>query len=209
MVFFVNNMFTQSNGFHVQQRASRRPLQVDHGYQGRMRIRVNVSHCDVQNTPSSIGVSDGGSITWGIGNIDADPFFADPANDDYHLQSQYGRWNPQASGDNGNWVIDGDTSPCINAGDPTSDYSNQPQPSRRIEIGDYGNTAEASKGKWILPGDANGDSTVDILDMILVRNRLGHDVSTGDNWKADVNEDGRINVLDLLYARNRLGTSRP
>ena len=150
-----------------------------------------------------------GSITWDVGNIDADPLFADPANGDYHLKSVRGRWSPTANGGAGGWVIDDVTSPCINAGDPASDYSNQPQPSRRIEMGAYGNTPEASKGKWILAGDGNGDSRVDVLDLIFVRNRLGQDVGTGENWKADVNEDGRINVLDLIFARNRLGTSRP
>jgi len=52
--------------------------------------------------------------------------------------------------------------------------------------------------------DANGDGRVNILDMILVRNRLNQDPFSGDNWKADVNRDGRINILDLFYVRNRL-----
>ena len=53
-------------------------------------------------------------------------------------------------------------------------------------------------------GDANGDCVVNILDLIWVRNRLGADVATGDNWKADVNSDGKINILDLLAVRNNL-----
>ncbi|HUS57675.1 MAG TPA: dockerin type I domain-containing protein [Planctomycetota bacterium] len=56
-------------------------------------------------------------------------------------------------------------------------------------------------------GDANMDCRVNILDLIFIRNRLGRDVTTGDNWQADVNEDGRINILDLIYARNRLNTT--
>ena len=56
-----------------------------------------------------------------------------------------------------------------------------------------------------MPGDANEDCYVNILDMIFVRNRLGQDVDTGDNWRADVNWDGRINILDLIFVRNRLG----
>ena len=55
----------------------------------------------------------------------------------------------------------------------------------------------------------NGDSRVDVLDLIFLRNLLGQNVNTGDNWKADVNEDGRINVCDIIFTRNRLGTSRP
>ena len=75
-------------------------------------------------------------------------------------------------------------------------------------MGAYGNTPETSKGKWILPGDANGDSRVNVLDLLLVRSLLGQDVTSGTNWWADVNEDGRINILDLIYTRNRLGTKR-
>jgi hypothetical protein len=46
---------------------------------------------------------------------------------------------------------------------------------------------------------------VNILDLIFVRNRLGADVSSGDNWQGDVNQDGKVNILDLIYVRNRLG----
>jgi len=60
-----------------------------------------------------------------------------------------------------------------------------------------------------LPGDANMDCRVNILDLIFIRNRLGMDGGTDDNWKADVNADGKINLLDLLFVRNRLNQSCP
>jgi len=67
--------------------------------------------------------------------------FADAANGDYHLKSAQGRWNGTE------WVTtDVITSNCINAGDPTSLYTNEPEDNGdRINIGRYGNTAEASK----------------------------------------------------------------
>lgn len=75
----------------------------------------------------------------GSGNFLADPLFAD-APDDYHLRSEYGRYTP------GGWVIDAVTSPAIDAGDATSDYSLEPQPNGgRINLGAYGNTDEASR----------------------------------------------------------------
>ena len=59
-----------------------------------------------------------------LGNIEGDPIFVDPASDDYHLQS---------------------SSPAIDAGDPSSDYSLEPQPNGgRINMGAYGNTSEAT-----------------------------------------------------------------
>jgi len=55
--------------------------------------------------------------------------------------------------------------------------------------------------------DANGDCAVNVLDLIFVRNRLGLNPNTGDNWRADVvTGDGAINVLDLIAVRNYLGT---
>jgi len=68
----------------------------------------------------------------GTGNIDADPLFLDP-----------GYWTGT------DWV-DGDyhlypCSPAIDAGDPASDYSNEPEPhGDRANMGAYGNTCEAA-----------------------------------------------------------------
>ena len=100
-----------------------------------------------------------GWLTWGPGNIVADPCFAKPGywdpngtaddpNDDYfvegdyHLKSQFGRWDPNY----GAWVADEVTSPCIDAGDPNSPVGDEPEPNgKRINMGAYGGTAEASK----------------------------------------------------------------
>ncbi len=78
----------------------------------------------------------------GIGNINADPLFADHANGDYHLKSTNGRYNPETQ----QFVNDTENSPAIDTGNPNSDFSNEPQPNGgRINMGCYGNTAEASK----------------------------------------------------------------
>jgi predicted outer membrane repeat protein len=77
----------------------------------------------------------------GEGNIDADPLFADADNGDYHLKSEMGRWDPN----NQNWVEEDVTSPCIDAGDPNSDWSSETWPhGGRINMGAYGGTREAS-----------------------------------------------------------------
>ena len=77
----------------------------------------------------------------GEGNINADPFFADPEYGDYHLKSQMGRWNPISQ----SWVIDQMSSPCIDAGDPGDPVSLERLPNGgRINMGAYGGTPEAS-----------------------------------------------------------------
>ena len=57
-----------------------------------------------------------------------------------HLKSQFRRWF------GGWWAFDGVTSPCIDAGDPASDYALEPRGNGgRINLGRYGNTREASR----------------------------------------------------------------
>ena len=86
---------------------------------------------------------DNGFQTWpGAGNISADPLFADPARGDYHLKSQAGRWDPQAKA----WAKDQEHSPCVDAGDPRTDFAHEPDPNGgRVNMGAHGDTREASK----------------------------------------------------------------
>jgi hypothetical protein len=70
---------------------------------------------------------------------------------------------------------------------------------------------------WVLvsiPGDVTGDKTVNVLDLILITNHLGHTSGNGhirfsktwyDCTNTDVNADNTHNVLDLIVAANNLG----
>jgi hypothetical protein len=65
----------------------------------------------------------------GTADLNLDPLFVNAAAGDYHL---------------------GPLSPCIDAGKPTSDFSLEPEPDGgRINMGAYGNTAEAETKGWI------------------------------------------------------------
>ncbi len=57
-----------------------------------------------------------------------------------------------------------------------------------------------------LAGDATGDGTVNIFDLVQVRNQLNQAVSP-INFRADVNADGAVNIFDLVNVRNHLNTS--
>ena len=108
----------------------------------------------------------------GAGNMDVDPRFADPGAGDFHLKSQAGRWNPNSE----NWVQDGLTSPCIDAGDPMTPIGPEPFPNGGIiNMGAYAGTSEASKSYFggppcetIVAGDINGDCEVNYLDFLLM-----------------------------------------
>ncbi|WP_394697743.1 disaggregatase related repeat-containing protein [uncultured Methanomethylovorans sp.] len=82
-------------------------------------------------TGANIGHSD---------DIYLDPLFASSTSRDYHLKSKAGRYS------SGKWVADSTTSPLIDAGYSKSSYSTEPSPNGGIiNIGRYGNTAQASK----------------------------------------------------------------
>jgi len=81
---------------------------------------VTVSYSNVQG-----GLTGSGNIQSGGGNIDADPMFVNPAAGDYHLKPG---------------------SRCIDSGWPSSPYDQEPAPNGgRINMGMYGNTAEATQ----------------------------------------------------------------
>ena len=94
-----------------------------------------ITYSCLYNTVKSDNLTD-----YGTGCIAKDPCFADAASGDFHLKSAAGRWNGTT------WVKDTVTSPCIDAGETSAAYANEPSPNgNRANMGAYGNTAEASK----------------------------------------------------------------
>ena len=104
---------------------------------------ITVEYSDIEGGRNGISVSGSRStVTWGQGNINADPLFVAAGNGDCHLKSQAGRWDTAGE----IWVLDNVTSPCIDAGDPNSPVAFEPFPNGGIiNMGAYGGTTEASK----------------------------------------------------------------
>jgi len=129
---------------------------------------ITISYSNVCGGQTGVTV-EGGTLNWGQGNIDADPLFADPNNDDYYLKSQAGRWDP----DSQTWIQDDVTSPCIDAGDPMNPIGWELFPNGGfVNMGAYGGTPEASKTYFggpvcetIVAGDINGDGQVNRTDL--------------------------------------------
>lgn len=94
-----------------------------------------VAYCDVSGGRAKAYVDPTSILVWSPTNINANPCFAAQNNGDYHLKSKAGRWNPNTQ----SWVKDNVTSPCIDAGDPNSDWTAELWPhGKRINMGAYG-----------------------------------------------------------------------
>jgi hypothetical protein len=133
------------------------------------------------------------NVDWNGGNIDADPCFADAAGGDCHLRSAAGRWDPNQEA----WVVDGDSSRCIDAGSPGCPPANEPSPNgNRINMGAYGGTAKASKSPpdWALLADLTNDRAVDYTD---IRVFVDYWLEAGQCIPADLSRDQSANFLDF------------
>lgn len=137
-----------SFGYYIRQEAPDRELRCDY------------NNLYLQNGAAAGGFQSGGGATartsiyasvsaWSVfteqdsHSLAHDPLLADPGNDDFHLRSAGGRWLPGTG-----WTNDsGGSSPLIDAGSPQSTtWTEEPYPhGRRINMGLYGGTPEASK----------------------------------------------------------------
>ncbi|MGB5281832.1 MAG: hypothetical protein WBN37_11000, partial [Arenicellales bacterium] len=158
----------------------------------------------LSNTVDLQGVSDGAGFSYNLisdgqfiginGNISGSIDFVDAANGDYHLL-------PGSLG--------------IDAGDPVDDFSGEPENNGdRINMGAYGNTAEAAIG-----ADADGDGLTDQNEQCFdgdcstynpfdaATNPTGEDL---DMSKADTDGDGFIDLEEVSNGGNPLDvTSLP
>ena len=129
----------------------------------------------------------------GEGNIDADPCFADANNGDFHLKSQTGRWDANSK----SWVKDYATSPCIDTGNPHSDWTFELWThGGRINMGIFGGTPEASMSLSNTGNiaDLNIDGRVDYRDMKLFTDKWSYEAIL---LAEDLDRSGFVNFIDF------------
>ena len=156
-----------------------------------------INYCNIQG--GELDIYDPYEVLiWGDGNmgedmVNDDPLFVDVDNDDYHLLSSAGRWDPDTS----SWVIDGVTSPCIDAGDPNSDWSAELWPhGKQINMGAYGGTAQASMSTSSVGNiaDMDTDGSVDGIDLTILADKwLYQQVLLSE----DLDRDGSVKFKDF------------
>jgi thermitase len=142
--------------------------------------------------------------TRGIGNIDSDPLFFNADADDFHLKSTGWRWDRERN----RWHYDEVTSPCIDAGNPGSplnteltatadDPTNRWGINRRINIGTFGGTDEASLAPldWNLLADLNNDGNVNMKDFSIQTRSQMQQI---DAHPGDLDRNGIVETADLV-----------
>lgn len=136
----------------------------------------------------------------GLGNFDADPLFADPQAGDVHVQSVAGRWDAAME----YWVIDSQTSRCIDAGSPgmiigdETSMNGMEAMNKRINLGVYGGTVEASRTPvgWSLLADINNDGLVGMEDFAILSKWWMRTLI--EPVHADFNRDAVMGMEDLV-----------
>ncbi|MCH8851681.1 MAG: hypothetical protein IID41_03405 [Planctomycetes bacterium] len=130
---------------------------------------LTVTHSDAQGGPPAVHVDPLSTLNWGAGNIDDDPLFVDPDNDDYHIPMGAlvidAGDNEAVPPDSADLDDDGDTD------EPTPfDLDGNP----RIVDGDGDEEADVDMGAYEFqtdlpcPWDLNGDGEVGPFDLALV-----------------------------------------
>jgi len=138
-------------------------------YGPQMRLEYNsdvsISYTDLQGYQNGISTI-GSTVHWLSGNTSDDPNFVSFSSEakadtwDFHLQSEFGRWDANSQ----QWVTDLVTSPCIDAGDPNSNYASESWPhGARVNMGAYGGTSQASMNGN--RADFNIDGAVNLVDF--------------------------------------------
>ncbi len=152
----------------------------------------------VYNSFWNNGMNFDGSLP-GTGNIYVNPLFVNIVIEDFHLQSEFGRWDNNQN----KWIADSNTSPCIDTGAPNSNWIMEVWPhGKRINIGAYGGTNQASMSPSTIgnAADFNNDNVVDGKDLSALSNEW---LKTNLPVVVDINRDGTVNFFDFVeFGRN-------
>jgi len=158
---------------------------------------ASVYYSNVQEGQAGVSVDPCSTLNWGEGNISEDPNFAVfgpgvKANSwDFHLSSKAGRWDASIE----DWVQDQFTSPCIDTGDPNSDYAREPWPhGGRVNMGAYGGTRQASMNGNM--ADFNIDGAVNLVDFAEFAERWLSEESC-EACIEDLTGDSKVDSTDL------------
>jgi len=140
---------------------------------------IGIASSNINGGQSSIITNDNALLNWGSGNMDANPLFVDPINNDFQLM---------------------DNSPCLGVGlfNPVDmDLIGHPRPDPYESKPDMG----AYENIYGLYGDVTMNGDVSSLDASLVlKHVVGLDTLDAlERFYGDVTQNGEISALDASY----------
>jgi len=155
----------------------------------------DISYSSVRGGLTGIYVHPDSTLIWGDGNGAADPLFVDPdgpdddpdtwEDNDYHLQA---------------------TSPCINAGDPNGDYTDQTDVDGEPRVL-YARVDMGSDEVYPIAGDFEPDGDVDLDDYAVLAAAMNGPGQAPGNPQADLDDDGDADIDDFaIFAASYTGT---
>ncbi|KPA11826.1 secreted protein containing Cadherin domain protein, partial [Candidatus Magnetomorum sp. HK-1] len=162
---------------------------------------ISINYSDIQDGMDGIATNNNGTVQWNNGNLSIEPIFVNNDTNNYHLQSN---------------------SSCINAGDPEAVFANEPiYNGNRINLGRYGNTAEATstippfvltasyhsvtlpttKGSYTITvmnsgsGSMKWKSTTDVSWLILKEDSGTNDGDCSFQYQTNTEEERKATIL--------------
>tara|TARA_B100000315_G_scaffold260765_1_gene324999 strand:- start:12954 stop:14897 length:1944 start_codon:yes stop_codon:yes gene_type:complete len=131
---------------------------------------LSISYSDLQGSEPGIVKGDNDIVNWGSGNLNVDPLFVDPENQDYHLS---------------------DESECIDAGDPYSELDPD---------GTITDMGALFHYQWLMgdvnyDGFVSVEDIILLIGFILEINEPTY----YEFLASDVNSDGVLNILDVVF----------
>ena len=164
---------------------------------------ILISYCNLQGLNSGVYLEGASNATWGLGNLNVDPLFANPGSKDFHLKSQGWRWDRL----NQQWTWDSVTSLCVDAGKPGIPLADEPETLNidplnqfginiRRNMGAYGGTSTASipPHNWVLLSDVNNDGIVNETDLMIFQSDWLRNLKY---LSVDFNRDDKVNLHDF------------
>ena len=144
------------------------PTQIHIGTESMPRDTLTISFSDIGGGRDGVLIPGGARLIWGEGNIDEDPLFVDPDNNDLHLTFD---------------------SPCVDTGDPDSP---EDPDGTRADMGAFPFFQSASMIEgYVL--DALNDEPLENAIVILSNNQISTTDSTGF-WRINPEFVGEFNI---------------